>query len=75
MRLLRIGEQPPEHHRDDPERPKNYELPHVAFDLDQAWADYNFREKVVERKRVGIQRAFGPGSGFSLTREADEDES
>jgi hypothetical protein len=63
-----------EHHRDDPERPKNYELPHVAVDLDQAWADYNFREKVVERKRVGIQRAFGPGSGFSLTREADEDE-
>ena len=60
--------------RDDPEGPKNYELPHVAFDLDQAWADYNFREKVVERKRVGIQRAFGPGSGFSLTREADEDE-
>lgn len=63
-----------EHHRDDPERPKNYELPHVAVDLDRAWAEYNFKEKVVERKRVGIQRAFGPGSGFSLTREADEDE-
>lgn len=65
------------HYRDDPERPKHYELPQVAVDLDQAWADYNFREKVVERKRVGIQRAFGPGSGFSLRGAGgagDEDE-
>ena len=63
------------HPHDDPERPKHYELPHIAADLDQAWADYNFREKVVERKRVGIQRAFGPGSGFSLRGgEQSEDE-
>jgi hypothetical protein len=60
------------HYRDDPERPKNYELPHIAADLDQAWADYNFSEKVVERKRVGIQRAFGPTSGFSLRSGDDE---
>jgi hypothetical protein len=55
-----------QHYRDDPERPKHYELPQIAVDLDQAWADYNFREKVTQRKRTGIQRAFGEGSGFVL---------
>lgn len=63
-----------QHYRDDPELPKNYELPQIEVDLDRAWAEYNFKEKVVERKRTGIQRAFAPGSGFSLTSaEPDED--
>jgi len=62
------------HHHDDPERPKHYELPHIVADLDEAWADYNFREKVVERKRTGIRRAFGPGSGFVIGGGEDVDE-
>lgn len=63
-----------QHYRDDPERPKHYELPQIAVDLDQAWADYNFREKVTQRKRTGIQRAFGLGSGFVLGGGEDVDE-
>jgi len=63
-----------QHYRDDPERPKHYELPEIAADLEQAWADYNFREKVVQRKRTGIQRAFGPESGFAFGVGEDVDE-
>jgi hypothetical protein len=62
------------HYRDDPERPKHYELPQIAADLDRAWADHNFREKVVQRKRTGIQRAFGTGSGFVFGGGEDVDE-
>ena len=62
------------HYRDDPERPKHYELPQIAADLDRAWADHNFREKVAQRKRTGIQRAFGPGSGFAFGGGEDVDE-